>query len=138
MVLFLLIELRLYVSFCLFYPFYLSLFCLCRRLVLYFLNIFFHNWHQSGSDYYLQTLALANFLVITGDSVSMISESLSTGKPVYIFSHPQIITSKHNLFHQQLQQENLAQILLPNHTTLTKYSYSALNEAQRLSKIIFH
>ncbi len=101
-------------------------------------NIIFHNWHQSGSDYYLQTLALANFLVITGDSVSMISESLSTGKPVYIFSHPQIITSKHNLFHQQLQQENLAQILLPNHTTLTKYSYSALNEAQRLSKIIFH
>ena len=100
-------------------------------------NVIFHDWHQSGSDYYLQTLALANFLVITGDSVSMISESLSTGKPVYIFSHPHIIKNKHNLFHQQLQQENLAQILLPNQTRLTKYSYLPLNEAHRLSKIIF-
>ena len=100
-------------------------------------NIIFHNWHQSGSDYYLQTLALANFLVITGDSVSMISESLSTGKPVYIFSHKQIVKNKHHLFHQQLQQKNLAQILLPNQTSLTKYSYLPLNEAHRLSKIIF-
>ena len=101
-------------------------------------NIIFHNWHQSGSNYYLQTLAVADFLVITGDSVSMISESLSTGKPVYIFSHSQIVKNKHTLFHQQLQQKNLAKILLPNQANLTKYSYSPLNEAQRLAKIIFH
>jgi len=101
-------------------------------------NIIFHNWHQSGSNYYLPTLAVADFLVITGDSVSMISESLSTGKPVYIFNHPQIVKNKHTLFHQQLQQKNLAQILLPNQTTLTKYNYLPLNETQRLAKIIFH
>ena len=100
-------------------------------------KIIFINWQQSGSNYYLQTLAKADFLAITGDSVSMISESLSTGKPVYIFSHSQITKTKHRLFHQQLEQQNFAKILCPTQTVLTKYHYQPLNEANRLAKIIF-
>jgi mitochondrial fission protein ELM1 len=100
-------------------------------------EIIFFNWHQSASNYYLQALAKADFLVITGDSVSMISESLSTGKPIYIFSHPAITKSKHRFFHQQLEQQNFVKIISSQHQIFTPYSYKPLNEAKRLAEIIF-
>ncbi len=42
-------------------------------------------WNGLGDNPYLGFLGLADFLLITTDSVSMISEALMTGKPVYTF-----------------------------------------------------
>ncbi|MEO8926280.1 MAG: mitochondrial fission ELM1 family protein [Caulobacteraceae bacterium] len=42
-------------------------------------------WDMTGDNPYRAILALADRLVVTGDSVSMISEALATGHPVEVF-----------------------------------------------------
>jgi len=48
---------------------------------------FIHDWHnpQSGENPYLAFLGLADEIVVTGDSISMLAEATTTGKPAYIF-----------------------------------------------------
>jgi mitochondrial fission protein ELM1 len=43
-------------------------------------------WDRSGDNPYVGVLALADRFVVTGDSVSMVSEALATDKPVEIFA----------------------------------------------------
>ncbi len=45
----------------------------------------FHSWHGDGANPYLGMLACADRLVVTGDSVAMLSEACATGKPVQMF-----------------------------------------------------
>jgi uncharacterized protein len=45
-------------------------------------------WTPDGDNPYQAALALADKFVVTSDSVSMISEALSTGKPVSLFMLP--------------------------------------------------
>lgn len=47
-------------------------------------NVFF--WDGQGENPYFGFLALADYIIVTEDSVSMASEAISTGKPVYIAS----------------------------------------------------
>lgn len=45
-----------------------------------------YRWHAGGEDNpYLAFLGLADHLVVTGESMSMLSEAATTGKPLYIF-----------------------------------------------------
>jgi mitochondrial fission protein ELM1 len=47
---------------------------------------YFYRWGSEQEDNpYLGILALADCLIVTSDSVSMLSEAVATGKPVYIF-----------------------------------------------------
>lgn len=46
-------------------------------------------WDRDSDNPYLGILALAERLVVTSDSVSMISEALATGHPVDVFGEPQ-------------------------------------------------
>ena len=41
-------------------------------------------WDESGENPYLGILALADRLIVTGESISMISEALVTGRPVHV------------------------------------------------------
>jgi hypothetical protein len=44
------------------------------------------DWHQGSKDNpYLGFLGLAEQLIVTGDSISMLAEACATGKPVHIF-----------------------------------------------------
>jgi hypothetical protein len=46
----------------------------------------FYRWQQDDADNpYLGFLALANAIIATGDSMSMLAEACSAGRPVYIF-----------------------------------------------------
>jgi mitochondrial fission protein ELM1 len=45
-------------------------------------------WNGQGENPYFGFLALADMIVVTSDSVSMMSEACSTGKPVYIYEVP--------------------------------------------------
>lgn len=42
-------------------------------------------WHGAGENPYLTVLALASHLVVTGDSVSMVSEAAATCRPLYVY-----------------------------------------------------
>jgi hypothetical protein len=51
----------------------------------------FHRWEagQSASDNpYMGYLAIADALIVTGESASMLAEACATGKPVYIYALP--------------------------------------------------
>jgi hypothetical protein len=46
----------------------------------------FYRWRQGDPDNpYLGFLALADAVIVTGDSMSMLAEACSTGRPVYVF-----------------------------------------------------
>jgi mitochondrial fission protein ELM1 len=57
-------------------------------------------WDRAGDNPYVGVLALADRLVITGDSVSMISEALATPRPVEVF--PGAMRKRHMAFVEAL------------------------------------
>lgn len=51
---------------------------------------YLHEWQPDQSENpYLAYLALADILIVTGESESMLAEAAATGKPVYIYPLPQ-------------------------------------------------
>ena len=66
-------------------------------------------WDRSGDNPYLGALALADRLVVTGDSVSMISEALATPHPVDVFVLN--LRKRHEGFIQALVDEGLVGLL---------------------------
>lgn len=63
---------------------------------------YLYDWKKGGDNPYAGILAVADGFVVTGDSVAMCSEALGTGKPVYIYSAPKLISAKHGKFIQNL------------------------------------
>lgn len=61
-----------------------------------------HRWDSDDENPYTGYLALADAIVVTGESVSMCSEACATGKPAYIFAPSDLITAKHGRLHQTL------------------------------------
>lgn len=96
----------------------------------------FFDWHKfKDQNPYLAVLGYADFFIITGDSVSMISESCSTGKPTYIFDQKNISSKKHRRFHQDLLKSGFARILT-DEIKLENFITNRLEETKRVSSII--
>jgi len=97
----------------------------------------FFDWRElQNENPYLAILGYADFFIITGDSVSMISECCSTGKPVYIFNEKEISAKKHKRFHENLFDENYAKKLVRNLKKLENFSSRKLQETKRVAAII--
>lgn len=66
---------------------------------------------QNGLDNnpYFAAIAIADIVVISGDSVSMIAEVASSGKKLLIFDEKKIATKKHRKFHQDIIDLQLAE-----------------------------
>ncbi len=62
-------------------------------------------WDRQSDNPYLGILALADRLMVTSDSVSMISEALASGHPVEVFGEPQ--NARHARFLRTLFDERL-------------------------------
>jgi len=62
-------------------------------------------WDRESDNPYLGVLALADRLVVTSDSVSMISEALATGHPVDVFGQPQ--NDRHAAFLETLIEDGV-------------------------------
>lgn len=56
-------------------------------------------------------LAIADYIIVTGDSVSMCSEAIETHKPVYVFSMPNMLGKKHEKFIDSLIKKSYVQPL---------------------------
>lgn len=61
-----------------------------------------YRWGDGGDNPYLGYLALADAVVVTGDSVSMCSEACATTAPVTIYAPPGHIGRKHRRLHRAL------------------------------------
>ncbi len=93
-------------------------------------NIYFYAFH--GANPYNALLALADTIMVTEDSISMISETLFTGKPVYLLklpAYPQ--NKKHQRFIQAAIQRTYVRYFTGN---LEHWSYPRLDEATRISR----
>lgn len=86
-------------------------------------------WDGSGENPYLGLLALADYILVTANSVSMASEACATGKPVYVI--PLSGGSKrHRSFHEALRNEGLTR---PFAGVLERWSYAPLLDAHTVA-----
>ena len=84
-------------------------------------------WDGTGDNPYFAFLALADALLVTADSVSMISEAAATGKPVHILSLPGG-DAKFARFHDTIRQ---AGITRPFAGSIEQWSYHPLDDTAR-------
>ncbi len=95
------------------------------------------DWKKlQGQNPYLASLAIADFFIISGDSVSMISQCCATGKPVYIFDEDEISSNKHRKFHQNLLKKNYVKKLDLRSTILENFQPQKLDETKRIAQIV--
>jgi uncharacterized protein len=81
-------------------------------------------WDGTGENPYFGILGLADFIVVTADSVNMVSEAAATGKPLYVFDPPGG-ADKFDRFHQGLRDDGIARLFTG---TLEAYSYPPLDD----------
>jgi hypothetical protein len=83
---------------------------------------------------YLSSLALADYIVVTCDSTSMISEAAATGKPVYMaMMKPKKSIDRFKSFYTQFKSLGIARELTDN---VENWSYNKLDEVNRIAPII--
>lgn len=92
------------------------------------------NWGDEGENPYLGFLAMADGVIVTGDSVSMCSEAAATPGPVWIYAPKKLTTHKHGMLHQQLIQDGYAKYLdAMSGTCFEKWQHPPLNAATQIS-----
>ncbi len=65
-------------------------------------------WGAEGENPYLGYLAMADAVIVTGDSVSMCSEAAATAGPMWIYAPKKLTVHKHGILHQQLYDAGIA------------------------------
>lgn len=68
-------------------------------------------WGDKSENPYIGFLAMADNVIVTGESVSMCSEACGTGKPVFIFAGEKWLTPKHYRFIKSLYDGKYATAL---------------------------
>ena len=86
-------------------------------------------WDGTGPNPYLGMLALARHIVVTEDSVSMISEAVSTGKPVHV-ARMGGGNRRHAQFHASLREDGIAR---PFDGRLAEWRYEPVDETPRIA-----
>jgi hypothetical protein len=92
-------------------------------------------WSQGGDNPYAGFLALADAVVVTGDSVSMCSEACAADGPVYIFAPEGMASVKHQRLHRALYERGLARPLVPG-TAFEIWRHPPLNAANEVAGAI--
>ena len=83
---------------------------------------------------YLSSLKLANHIIVTCDSTSMISEAAMTGRPIYVAQMPAI---KKNIRFQKFFELFKSLGIIKNlEDKVEEWNYKKLNETQRISGYI--
>jgi mitochondrial fission protein ELM1 len=108
-----------------------------ERIIKKAFNTFNFNHHvikTVDKKAYLCSLAIADYIVVTCDSTSMISEAAVTGKPVYIAMMKSNKTSKRfKSFYNQFKDLGIAREL---NDSIDNWSYDKLDEVNRIAPII--
>ena len=97
-------------------------------------NIDHHVVKTIDKKAYLSALAISNYIVVTCDSTSMISEAAMTGKPVYIAMMKSLKpTGRFKKFYSQLRDLGITREL---ENSVESWSYNKLNEVTRIAPIV--
>ncbi len=84
---------------------------------------YFFEWKAGAENPYFAFLGLADFIIVTGDSQSMCAESVTTGKPAYIFNCEG--PPRHTDFTNYLIESGKARALID--CNLKNYEYQPLD-----------
>lgn len=88
-----------------------------------------HRWGDGGPNPYAGLLAWADAVVVTGDSVSMLSEALASAVPVFI-ADPGGLGERHRRLHESLQAAGQARPLAQG---LAPFGRDPLDETGRVA-----
>lgn len=91
-------------------------------------------WDGTGENPYFGYLGLADFVVVTCDSVSMVSEAASTGKPVYVVELDGG-SAKFRSFHEAMRADGITR---PFAGELETWSYAPLDDTARVAEEVRH
>ncbi len=91
------------------------------------LNAYIWNGHKTNP--YKKILAAADTILVTGDSVSMLSDAASTGKPTYIVTL-EGQSPKFNMLYETFQQKNIARVF---EGKLESWNYTHLTDAKTVA-----
>jgi mitochondrial fission protein ELM1 len=86
-------------------------------------------WLGHGDNPYFGLLGLADYIVATSDSVNMVSEAASTGKPVYVAKLPGG-SPKFNAFHDRLVAEGVTRVF---EDKFESYTYEPLDDVSAVA-----
>lgn len=89
-------------------------------------------WDGTGENPYLAYLALADAIVVTADSVNMVSEACTTGKPVFVVEL-EGGNRKFRLFHEAMRAGGYTR---PFSGTLESWRYPALDDVGSVAQEI--
>ena len=108
-----------------------------QRVIKKAFNTFNFNHHvvkTVDKKAYLGSLAIADYIVVTCDSTSMISEAAVTGKPVYIaMMKPNKESKRFKYFYNQFNNLGITREL---NDSIDNWSYDKLDEVNRIAPII--
>ncbi len=99
----------------------------------------FFDWRQyqnSENNPYLAVLAYSDKLIVSSDSISMISECCSTQKPTYVFNCDKLPSKKHERFLQYMLRNIFVKKLNTNKSFLKEFEPKKLQETKRIASII--
>jgi hypothetical protein len=89
-------------------------------------------WDGSGDNPYFGMLGLADAVIVTADSVSMVSEAAATGKPVHVVPLDGG-SRKFGRFHRAMEE---AGITRPFHGEIERWSYTPPDDSARAGAAI--
>lgn len=89
-------------------------------------------WDGTGENPYFAILALADALIVTSDSVNMVTEACATGKPVHIFDLDGG-SAKFNRFHAAFREAGMTR---PFTGKLESWSYAPPDDMKRAAAAV--
>jgi hypothetical protein len=94
-----------------------------------------HRWDGGGDNPYFGFLGLADHVVVTGESVSMLSEACATTVPVYIWAPQGWIADKYVRFHHDLYAIGAARPL-DGVSRLEAWTHARVNPAPEIARAV--
>jgi hypothetical protein len=89
-------------------------------------------WDGTGDNPYFAFLALADAIVVTEDSVNMVTEAAGTGKPVYVQALPGR-SARLARFHRLMQARGATR---PFEGRLESWTYAPINDTELVASAI--
>ena len=86
-------------------------------------------WDGRGDNPYFAFLGAADYLIVTGDSVNMVTEAAGTGKPVYVFQL-EGRSARFDRFHAGMQRHGAAR---PLGEALEQWAYEPVNDTEKIA-----
>lgn len=89
-------------------------------------------WDNEDPNPYMAILGSSDYLVVTGDSVSMVSEAASTGKPVYTLDFDGY-SGRLNQFHLAMREQGVTRAF---EGKLEQWTYAAVNDTPTIAALV--